>query len=149
MRTFIDLEFGTGTADAKALGDIATSLVTIDELLRDLGSMAAYPDSAEFRNIEIVAIQMRSPLTIKLSLLAISADAVTAFQELCRELILARERPERHGAQHPANIPRALGLCGPEVHARITPNEAQRLHELIATLARAEVPLTRVEVKKE
>lgn len=146
MRTFIDLEFGTATADAKALGDIATSLVSIDELLRDLGSIAAYPDSAEFRDIDIVAIQMRSPLTIKLSLLAISADAVTAFQALCREIILARERPERRNA---ANITRALELSGREVPARITATEAQRIHDHIATLQDAEVPLTRVEVHKE
>lgn len=149
MRTLIDVEFGTGTADAKALGAIATSLVSIDELLRDLGSMAAYPSSAEFRNIEIVAIELRGPLKIKLSLLAISADAVKAFQEICREIILNRERPERDSAKHLANIDAALALCGPGAHARITDQEAQRIHGHIATLQNAGVALTRVEVKKD
>ena len=57
--TFIDLEFDTGTSGGALLGDIASSLVSLDELLRDLASIAAYPSSVEFRKIEIVAIEMR------------------------------------------------------------------------------------------
>lgn len=147
MRTFIDVEFGPGPTDAKPLGDIATSLVSIDELLRDLGTLAAYPSSPEFRNIEIVAIQMRSPLTIKLALLAIPADAVKAFLEICREIILSRDRGGRHDAHHLARITTALDLCGPEAHARMTAIETQRLYAHVARLQDAEVPLQRVEVR--
>ena len=86
--TFVDLEFDTGTNGGALLGDIASSLVSLDELLRDLASIAADPSGVEFRNIEIVAIEMRSPLKIRLSLLGISPDAVKAFQEICRDIIL-------------------------------------------------------------
>ena len=96
--TFIDLEFDTGARGGAALGDIASSLVSLDELLRDLGSIAAYPASVEFRKIEIVAIEVRNPLRIKLSLFAIPADAVKAFQEICRDIIVHRERRSRQAA---------------------------------------------------
>src|SRR6188474_1735973 len=90
--TLNDLEVGTGTKGGALLGDIASSLVSLDELLRDLASIAAYPSSVEFRKIEIAAIDMRSPLKIRLSLFGISPDAVKAFQELCRYIIVFRER---------------------------------------------------------
>ena len=129
--TFIDLEFDTGTKGGALLGDIATSLVSLDELLRDLGSIAADPSSVEFRNIEIVAIEMRSPFKITLSLFGISPDAVQAFQEICRDIILSRE------------------FCMPEgVGPRITEQEARRLHDHVATLQHAAIPLKRVEVKE-
>src|SRR6185436_19496143 len=96
--TFIDLEFDTGATGGARLGDIASSLVSLDELLRDLGSIAAYPSSVEFRKIEIVAIEMRNPLKIKLSLFAIPADAVKSFQDICRDIIIYRERRSRQAA---------------------------------------------------
>lgn len=129
--TLIDLEFDTGTRGGALLGDIATSLVSLDELLRDLGSIAADPSSVEFRNVEIVAIEMRSPLKITLSLFGISPDAVTAFQEICRDVILSRE------------------FCMPEgVEPRITEQEARRLQNHVATLQHAAIPLKRVEVRE-
>jgi len=134
--TFIDLEFDTGTKGAALLGDIASSLVSIDELLRDLASLAADPSSVEFRNIEIVAIEMRSPLKIRLSLFAISPDAVKAFQDICRDIIVFRERRSRSAA-----LPEGL-------QARITEQEAQRLQGHIAALQHAEIPLKRIEVKE-
>jgi hypothetical protein len=69
--TFIDLEFDTAANRGAPLGDIASSLVSLHDLLRDLATMAAYASSAEFREIQVVGIEMRSPLTIKLSLFAI------------------------------------------------------------------------------
>ena len=103
---------------------------------------------------------MRRPLKITLSLVAISADAVKAFQEICRDIILYRERRglpaattasewENVSAKRLANIKAALELCGPEGHARITDKEAQRIYGHIVALQNAEVPLKRVEVKTE
>jgi hypothetical protein len=135
--TFIDLEFDTGTKGAVLLGDIASSLVSLDELLRDLASIAADPSGVEFRKIEIVAIEMRHPLKITLSLFAISADAVKAFQEICRNIIHSRER-----RSHQAALPEG-------VQALITDKEAQRLYGHIVALQNAEVPLKRVEVKEK
>jgi hypothetical protein len=138
-RTLVDLEFDTGIKGAALLGDIASSLVSIDELLRDLASVAADPSSAEFRNIEIVAIEMRSPLKVRLSLHAISPDAVKAFQEICRGIILFRERPSRAAAQG--------GGVPEDVRARMTVQESQRLDAHILTLQNAAIPLRRVEVR--
>ena len=161
MTTFIDLEFDTGTIGAARLSDIASSLVSLDELLRDLGSIAAYPSSVEFRKIEIVAIEMRSPLKVKLALLEISADAVMAFREICRDIILFHQRRSREAAltaserehvsaKRLANIKAAIGLCTPHSeHARITEQEASRILGHIVTLQNAEVPLKRVVVKEE
>jgi hypothetical protein len=126
---FVDLEFDTGARGGALLGDIATSLVSIDELLRDLASIAADPSSVEFRNIEIVAIEMRSPLKIRLSLFGISPDAVTAFEHICRDIILSRE-----------------GRLPADVTARITERESERLHGHIVTLQNASIPLKRIEV---
>jgi hypothetical protein len=157
--TFIDLEFATGTNGGALLGDIASSLVSLDELLRDLGSIAAYPSSVEFRKIEIVAIEMRSPLKIRLALLEISTDAVIAFREICRDII--HERRSRHRAlaasesgdvsvKRLANIKIALERCTlHSAQARITEPEALRILGHIVTLQNAEIPLTRVEVKEE
>ena len=137
--TFIDLEFETGTRGGALLGDIATSLVSIDELLRDLGSLAGYPSSVEFRKVEIAAIEMRSPLRIRLSLVAIPPEAITAFQEICRDIILSRD----------ANTRAVLERCLPqEMQARVTEQEAGRLTGHIVTLQEAEIPLKRVEVKE-
>jgi len=158
--TFIDLEFDTGTTGGALLGDIASSLVSLDELLRDLASIAAYPSSVEFRNIEIAAIEMRSPLKIRLSLFAISPDAVKAFQDICRHIILFRERRSRTAAvtageseeaspTRLADIKTVVALCTPGgVESRITDQEAQRLYGHIAILHNAAIPLKRVEVKE-
>lgn len=142
--TFISLEFGTPDQEAVPLGDLAASLVTVDELLRDLASIAAYPSSPEFRNIEVVAIAMRKPLKITLSLLAISADAVTVFQELCRHLIASRERSRSMTAERMASITATLQGLGDQ--ARLTEKEMQRICDHVRTLQNAEVPLKRVEV---
>ena len=155
----IDLEFDTTASRGAPLGDIASSLVSLHDLLRDLGTMAAYPSSVEFREIQVVAIEMRNPLTIKLSLLGISAEAVKAFQEICRDIIFFRERRSHQGAsaatqrealdaKQLANIKAALALV---LHAdgHITEKEVQRLHGHILTLQNAEVPLKRVVVKED
>jgi len=130
--TFVDLEFDTGARGGALLGDIATSLVSLDELLRDLASIAADPASGEFRNVEIVAIEMRSPLKIRLSLFGISPEAVLAFQEICRDIILSRE-----------------GRLPADVAARVTEQEAKRLRGHVATLRDAAIPLKRIEVTEE
>ena len=131
--TFVDLEFETEGSGAP-LGDIATSLVTIDELLRDLGTISADPSSAEFREVRVVAIELRNPLKVKLSLLAIPAEAVRTFQEICREIIVFKTR-------------RADPLAG--LTATLTDGEAQRLRGHIASLQKAAVPLKRVIVRDE
>jgi hypothetical protein len=157
--TIIDLEFGVAASGELPLGDIASSLVSVDELLRDLGSLAADPSSAEFRKVEIVAIETRNPLKIRLSLFAIPAAAVNAFQEICRDVIRYREQQDRraepagalgHESVKPlANIEAALSICaGHDGYARITEQETQRLHGHIAALQRAEAPLMRVRVRE-
>jgi hypothetical protein len=160
--TFIDLEFDTSAKAGAPLGDIASSLISLHDLLRDLATIAGYPSSVEFREIQVVAIEMRSPMKIKLSLFAISAEAVKAFQEICREIIFFRERgshqaaataslPEEVHAKRLANIRAALDLVlradGKDGH--LTEQEAQRLDGHIVTLQNAEVPLKRVVVKEE
>src|SRR5688500_3306202 len=157
---FIDLEFDTTAVRGAPLGDIASSLVSLHDLLRDLGTMAAYPSNVEYREIQVVAIEMRNPLTIKLSLFAISAEAVKAFQEICRDIIFFRERrrnqeastatqPTDLSAKQKANIKAALKLVlhayGKDGH--VTDNEVQRLHGHILTLQNAIVPLKRVILK--
>lgn len=132
--TFVDLEFATEGSRGAPLGDIASSLVTIDELLRDLATITADPSSAEFREVRVVAIELRNPLKIKLSLLAIPAEAVNAFQDICREIIVFKQR-------------RADPLAG--VRVRVTDAEAQRLHGHIAALQHAEIRLQRVLVREE
>jgi hypothetical protein len=147
---------------ATPLGDIALTLISVDELLRDLATIAAYPSSAEFRNIEVVAIETRSPLKIKLSLFAIPAEAVKAFQEICRDIVFHREREGRPAltasewedvnAKRLANIKTALDIgssSGDGDEPRITDQEAQRLNRHMMTLQHAEVPLKRVDVKDE
>jgi hypothetical protein len=137
--TFIDLEFETGTRGGALLGDIASSLVSVDELLRDLGSIAAYPSSVEFRKVEIAAIEMRSPLKIRLSLFAIPPEAIKAFQDICRNVILFRD----------GNVRTVLERCAPQTMlARITTQEAERLAGHIAVLQGAKIPLKRVEVRE-
>lgn len=140
VTTSIDLEFDTGTTGGALLGDIAASLVSLDELLRDLASIAAYPAGAEYRKIEIVAIELRSPLTVKLELFGISPEAVNAFQHLCRDIISKR----------PARLASALDLCTAEgEHAHITEQESRRMSGHIKTLQDAKAPLRRIEVKGE
>ena len=141
--TFVDLEFDTIPNRGAPLGDIASSLVSVDDLLRDLATLAAYPSDVEFREIQVVGIELRSPLKVKLSLLAIPAEAVKAFQDICREIIILRKR------QSPANIndllARVLQADGKAGH--ITEKETQRLYSHIVALQNAEVPLKRVVVK--
>ena len=136
---FIELEFDTSASGRAPLGDIASSLVSIDELLRDLATIAAYPSGAEFRRIEVAAIATENPLKVKLSLLAIPEEAVNAFQSICREII---------GAKRPAAIDAALERCAGEgEHARITEQERQRIHRHVGTLQNAEIRLKRIAVK--
>ena len=158
--TFIDLEFDTLPSRGTPLGDVASSLVSLHDLLRDLGTLAAYPATAEFREIRVVAIEVGSPLKIKLSLLAIPAEAVKAFQEICRDIILFRERRSRQealtasrredvDAKRLARIKTALDLVlrAEGKNDQISEQEAQRLYGHIVTLQNAEVPLKRVVVK--
>lgn len=122
---FIDLEFDTGSVGVELLGNLSSSLVTIDELLRDLASMIG--SGAEFRRIDIIAIEMRAPLTIRLSLHEIPADAIAAFQDICREVTRFRDREPR--------LPVLPGL---------TPPEAERMRAQVISLRNAAVPLKRV-----
>ena len=160
--TFIDLEFDTSAKTGAPLGDIASSLISLHDLLRDIATMAGYPASVEFREIQVVAIEMRSPMKIKLSLFAISANAVKAFQEICRDIIFSRERgshpvastsgrTEDLDGKRLANIKAALDFVlhadGKDGH--LTEQEAKRLLGHIVTLQNAEVPLKRVVVKEE
>ena len=158
--TLIELEFDTGTKGGALLGDVAASLVSLDELLRDLASIAAYPSSAEFRKIEITSIEIQSPLTVRLSLFGISPDAVRAFEALCRYVIVFRKKHpgpagltggESDEAQAPrvAQIKNAVDLCTPVgAETQLTNQEAQRLEGHVVTLQRAEIPLRRVQVKE-
>ena len=150
----LTLDFDTSPTRGVALGDIASSLVCLHDLLRDLGTIAADPSGAEFREIRVVAIEMGMPLKITRSLHAIPAEAVRAFQEICRDIIVFRERrsPQAASAHDDldparlANIGKALDLA---LHAegkdgQLTENETERLHAHIVTLQNAEVPLKRV-----
>src|SRR5688500_5348591 len=96
--TFIDLEFDTAANRGAPLGDIASSLVSIHDLLRDLATLAVSESGPQYRDSRVVNIEMRSPLTITLELRAISEDAVKAFQELGRAVILFRERRTQQDA---------------------------------------------------
>ena len=125
---FIDLEFDTETRGGAQLGDIAASLVSLDELLRDLASIAS--SDVEFRRIEIVAIEMRHPLKIRLSLFGIPTEAVRAFQDICRDVMRAREA-----------APLTIG------ETALNEKEGARIRSLIVALQNAAVPLKRVEVK--
>jgi hypothetical protein len=136
--TVIDLEFETGATGQPPLGDIASSLVSIDELLRDLVAVA-YPPSAEFRDIQVADIVMRSPLKVTLSLRAIPPEAIKAFQDICREIILSRDRGSSRSA-----IDIAEAVCARQ---GITEREVQRIRTHIATLQDAKVPLKAVVVK--
>ena len=99
---------------------------------------------------------------MKLSLLAISPEAVKAFQEICRDVIRFREQRSRQtaltdsrrddiDAKRLANINTALDLVlhadGKDGH--LTEREAQRLYGHIVTLQNAEIPLKRVVLKGE
>jgi hypothetical protein len=158
--TLIDLEFDTTANHGAPLGDIASSLVSIHDLLRDLAALAASPSGPEYRDIRVVAIEMRSPLTITLALRAIPDEAVKAFQELGRAVIRFRERQSPRAAMDAAEsedvtrnrhaaVSTALKLV---THAEADPfaisaSETQRLYDHVLTLQRAEVPLKRVMVK--
>ena len=137
--TFIDLEFDTADRGAP-LGDIAASLVSLHDLLRDLATLAAYPAGVEFREIQVVAIELRSPLKVRLSLTGIPAEALSAFQGICRGIILWRER-----RSPTAELEDLLGgaLAAPD---RVTEQERQRFRDHIQTLRHAAVPLKRVVV---
>jgi hypothetical protein len=144
--TRIDLEFDTAASRGMPLGDIASSLVSLHDLLRDLATMAADPASVEFREIQVVAIEMGRPLKIRLSLLAISPLAIKAFQEICRDIILFRDRPPVE-----ANIQAALDLVlrADGKNDQLNERETARLHGHIVALQRAEVPLKRVVVRED
>jgi hypothetical protein len=138
---FLELEFDTTAAAGAPLGDIASSLVSVDELLRDLATIAG-ASSAEFRDIQVASITMRNPLKIKLSLLAIPPAAVTAFQDICREVIVFRGRDDAAGK---AAIEAALSRCMNEGGAvRLSEGEAQRMHGHVMMLKNATVPLKAV-----
>ena len=136
----IDLEFDMRTTDGAPLGDIATSLVGVDELLRDLATITGYPSSAEFREIQVVEIVMRSPLKVTLALRAIPEEAIKAFQDICREIIVFRDRRSRHSAMDLAEE-----LCARQ---GVTESEVRRIRGHIATLQDAKVPLKAVVVKE-
>jgi hypothetical protein len=143
--TVIDLKFDTSTAGRAPLGDIASSLVSVDELLRDLATIAAYPSGAEYREIQVAAMTMRNPMKVTLSLLAIPDRSVKAFQEICRQIIISRER---RVALNRSAIDAALAICAPEAeHARLTAHEAERIHTHVARLHAAEVPLREIVIK--
>jgi hypothetical protein len=111
--------------------------------LRDLATLAAYPSSAEYREIQVAGITMLSPLTVSLSLLAIPEEAVNAFQEICRAIIVFRDRPSRQSA-----IGAALAGCAaPGQHASITEDETRRINAHIAKLDQADVRLKAVIVR--
>jgi len=139
----IELEFDTTAAGHAPLGDIARSLVSVDELLRDLATLAAYPSNAEYRQIQVAGITMRSPLTVSLSLLAIPEEAVKTFQEICRAIIVFRDRPSRQPA-----IDAALAGCVAPGHAGLTEDEARRIHDHIAKLDIADVRLKAVGIRE-
>jgi hypothetical protein len=154
----IELEFDTRPERGAPLGDIASSLVSLHDLLRDLAALAADPANVEFREIQVVAIEMRRPLTITLSLFAISAEAVKAFQEICRDIILCRDPDPHHrapaggGSEREAARQRLataldLVLRADGKDGQLTEKELQRLHGHITTLRRADVPLKRVIVR--
>ena len=157
--TFIDLEFDTAANRGAPLGDIASSLVSIHDLLRDLAALGASASGPEYRDIRVVNIEMRSPLTITLELRAISADAVKAFQELGRAVILYRERRSQHDAvkmsgsvdvtaNRQAEIVAALKLLSDgKAEPDISAQEMRRLNDQLAMLQNAEVPLKRVVVR--
>ena len=160
--TFIDLEFDTTKSGGAPMGDIASSLVSLHDLLRDLGSLAAYPSSVEYREIRVVGIEMRNPLKITVSLLAIPSEAVTGFQEICRNIIHSRREREHEAAlsasqvkdvesKRRAAIDAALDrvLHAGGKHGQLTEQESERLYGHIATLQNAEVPLRRVVVREE
>lgn len=142
--TYLDLEFDTTAARGAPLGDIASSLVSLHDLLRDLATIAADPSQAEFREIQVVAIEMRSPLTITLSLRAIAPQAVKAFQEICRDIILLPGQPTTPRRKIEAALDLVLQSNGKA--DGLTAMEHERLYDHIATLQNAAVPLKRVVV---
>jgi hypothetical protein len=144
LTTFVDLEFDTPGSGGAPLGDIASSLVSLDDLLRDLGTIAAYPSSVEFREVRVVAIELRNPLKVRLSLVAIPVEAVKAFQEICGDIIAFRQR--RPPANIAATLDRVLRAIGRE--GQVTDTEAARLHGHIMSLHNAAVPLKRVVVRE-
>lgn len=139
------------------------TLVSVDELLRDLAAIAAYPSHAEFRNIEVVAIETRERLKVKLSLLAIPAAAISAFQDICRDVIVFRERPggdatqaesawQELTARRLAAITSALSNsedAATTENDRLTVQDARRLQRHMDVLRNAAMPLRRVEVRTE
>lgn len=135
--TVIELEFDTH-AGGPPLGDIASSLVSVDELLRDLATIVGYASEAEYREIQVSEIVMRSPLKVTLSLRSIPEEAVKAFQDICREIIISRGR-SRDSAMKVADA-----LCARQ---GVTEREVQRVRGHIAALQNAVVPLKAVIVK--
>lgn len=158
--TLLHLEFGPDVQGAAPLGDIAGTLVSLDELLRDLAAIAAYPSHAEFRNVEVVAIETRERLKVTLSLVAIPADAITAFQDVCRDIIVFRERADRDatlaaGAWHGVIATRLAAITAAlddgrmtrgDGENRLSVQDALRLERHMDILRNAAMRLRRVEV---
>ena len=158
--TLLHLEFGNDVQGAAPLGDIAATLVSLDELLRDLAAIAAYPSDAEFRNIEVVAIETRERLKVTLSLLAIPGEAITAFQDVCRDIIVFRDRADRDpaaaaSAWHDVTAARLAIISAALNHrgtteaggnARLDVRDARRLQRHMDVLRHAAMPLRRVEI---
>lgn len=115
-------------------------MVSIDELLRDLATITGYPSSAEFREIQVAEIVMRSPLKVTLWLRAIPEEAIKAFQDICREIIVFRDRRSQRSAMDLAEA-----LCARQ---GVTNREVHRIRGHIATLQDAKVPLKAVMLKE-
>jgi hypothetical protein len=76
---------------------------------------------------------------VTLSLRAIPVEAITAFQDICREIIVFRDRRSRQSAMDVAET-----LCARQ---GVTEREVQRIRSHIATLQDAQVPLRAVVLK--
>jgi hypothetical protein len=107
--------------------------------------MCADASSAEFREVRISAIELRDPLKIRLSLFAIPDEAVSAFQDICREIIVSRDRRADPLAGVATIVDRVLQRV--DAGGRVTVSEAQRLRQHIVSLHNAEVRLKHVAVR--
>lgn len=123
--TLLDLEFDTTAKGVAQFGDIAASLVSIDELLRDLASITSA--GAQYREIEVISMEMHDGLKVRLALHQIPTETVKMFEDVCRELIRFRDRRPR--------LPALTGLSD---------QEARRLDRHVAALQNATIPLKRV-----
>ncbi|MEO5740514.1 MAG: hypothetical protein ABIS29_07970 [Vicinamibacterales bacterium] len=111
----------------------------------------------------MVAIETRDRLGVKLSLFAIPQDAINAFQDICRDIILFRERLGADATPTEATwqnlIARRLAAIRSVLdngaaaemseHDRLTVQDARRLQRHMEVLRNATMPLRRMEVKNE